>query len=103
MMKDFDQKLARLLRSAAQSQEETAASAPFGFDTRVVALWRAAGPNGTNGLGRFLRRVALTASTVIVIGSAAALYQFNQDREDDDSYGNEFAIADNAIQSEILP
>ncbi|PYI69993.1 MAG: hypothetical protein DMF08_12635 [Verrucomicrobia bacterium] len=31
----------RLLRSAAQADKEVLAAMPFGFDTRVVALWRA--------------------------------------------------------------
>ena len=34
----------RLLRSAAKIGEEHSAAMPFGFDTRVVALWRAALP-----------------------------------------------------------
>jgi hypothetical protein len=97
-MNDVDPKLARLLRSAAQSGKDTSAQAPFGFDTRVVALWRAG--NGSNGLGRLIRRVALSAVGVIVLASAAAAYQIKSDN--DDAYSNEFAIADSAIQSEIL-
>ena len=38
-------KIDRLLRSAAKMGEEHPAAMPFGFDTRVVALWRAALPN----------------------------------------------------------
>lgn len=100
-MDDVDLKLARLLRSAAQGGEDLSPQTPFGFDTRVVALWRAGAANGTNSLVRFVRRVALSAMGVIVIASAAALYQVNQERDDDEPYGNEFAIADNVIQSEI--
>jgi len=48
----------RLLRSAAQRGEEHPAAMPFGFDTRVVALWRAALPT-SNGLMQLLRRVAV--------------------------------------------
>ena len=40
-MNDLDQKIDRLLRSAAQAREEVPAAMPFGFDTRVAALWRA--------------------------------------------------------------
>ncbi|MEY2531450.1 MAG: hypothetical protein QOI96_1535 [Verrucomicrobiota bacterium] len=101
-MDDVDLKLARLLRSAAQGSEDLSPQTPFGFDTRVVALWRAGAANGSNGLGRLIRRVALSAVGVIVLASAAAFYQFKSDRDDDESYGNEFAIADNAIQSEML-
>jgi len=97
-----DKKLARLLRSAAQSGPDTTVQAPFGFDTRVVALWRAGTGNGSNGLGRLIRRVAFSAVGVIVLASAAAFYQNGVDRDDDEGFGNEFTIADNAIQSEIL-
>ena len=100
-MDDVDPKIDRLLRSAAQGSEDVSTEAPFGFDTRVVALWRATKP-GSNGLGRLLRRVALTAASVIVVASAAALYQARQDRDDDEPYANEFAIADSAIQNEFL-
>ena len=51
-MSDLDPKLARLLRAAGQNGHETSAEMPFGFDTRVVALWRAGTGNGLNGLGR---------------------------------------------------
>ena len=40
-MKDRDSALQRLLRSAAQVPEEKITGAPFGFETRVVARWRA--------------------------------------------------------------
>ena len=36
-----DHEIDRLLRSAAQAPEEVPVAMPFGFDTRVVALWRA--------------------------------------------------------------
>jgi hypothetical protein len=98
-----DTKLNRLLRSAAQESEGEAPAAPFGFDTRVVALWRSARPGNGNGLARLVRRVAFAAMAVIAISSAAAFYEANQDRDEDELSGNEFAIADSAIQSEVLP
>jgi hypothetical protein len=101
-MSGVDPKLARLLRSAGQAGEDLPAEVPLGFDTRVVALWRAGTPNGSNGLGRLIRRVAVSAVGIIVVASAAAFYQANQDSDDDEGFGSEFAIADNAIQSEIL-
>ena len=58
-MNDVDPKIDRLLRSAAQGNEDVSPAAPFGFDTRVVALWRAMSPLGSNGLARLLRRVSL--------------------------------------------
>src|SRR5450631_3137859 len=75
-MNHVDPKIDRLLRSAAQGNEDVSPAVPFGFDTRVVALWRAERPPGnSNGLARLLRRVAFTAASVIVISSAAALYE----------------------------
>jgi hypothetical protein len=91
----------RLLRSAAQAGEEAPAEMPFGFDTRVVALWRAATPNG-NGVIRLLRRVAVLAAAVIVVSTIAAVREANQSREIRESLTAEFAIADSAIQDEFL-
>jgi len=90
----------RLLRSAAQTNEEVPAAMPFGFDTRVVALWRAGAPK-TNGVIQLLRRVALLSVAVIVISTIAAVRELNQSREIRESFANEFAIADSAIQDEF--
>jgi hypothetical protein len=100
-MNHVDLKIDRLLRSAAQGNEDVSSTAPFGFDTRVVALWRAERPGNSNGLARLLRRVAFTAASVIVISSAAALYEIKEEREAGEPFANEFAIADSAIQSEF--
>jgi hypothetical protein len=91
----------RLLRSAAQVDEASLSEMPFGFDTRVVALWHAAAPNGT-GVMRLLRRVAVLSTAVIVISTIAAIREANQSREVRESFTNEFAIADSAIQDEFL-
>ena len=101
-MDNVDPKLDRLLRAAAQESEDDSPTAPFGFDTRVVALWRASRSGNGNGLARLIRRVAFAAMTVIAIASAAALYEANQERDADEPYANEFAIADSAIQNEFL-
>lgn len=90
----------RLLRSAAQMDEEVPAEMPFGFDTRVVALWRAGAPM-TNGVMQLLRRVAVLSMAVIVISTVAAVREANQNREIRESLTNEFAIADSAIQDEF--
>jgi hypothetical protein len=92
----------RLLRSATQPREESPAAMPFGFDTRVVALWRAAAPK-PNGVTSLLRGVALLSAAVIVISTLAAVREAGQSREQfGDSLTNEFAIADSAIQDEFL-
>ncbi|PYL26710.1 MAG: hypothetical protein DMF37_01095 [Verrucomicrobia bacterium] len=97
-----DQKIDRLLRSARQAGEEVPAPMPFGFDTRVVALWRA-GAKKANGLRPLLRGVALLSAAVIMISTFAALREAGQSREIGDSFTNEYAIADSAIQDEFSP
>ena len=95
-----DHKIDRLLRSAAQVREEVPAAMPFGFDTRVVALWHAAAakPNGVTSL---LRRVALVSAAVIIVSTVAAVRQARQSRQQYSELTNEFAIADTAIQDEF--
>jgi hypothetical protein len=99
-MSDADKSFERLLRSAAQVKDDDLAGPPFGFETRVVAQWRAAGEN-PNGLSRLLQRVALLATAVMVISTVAAVRELRQSREISDSITNEFAMADSAIQSEF--
>ena len=94
-------KIDRLLRSAAKMREEPPATMPFGFDTRVVALWRAASPMG-DGVMQLLRRVAMLSAAVIVVSTIAAVREAKQSREIRGSLTNEFAIADSAIQDEFL-
>ena len=75
-----NEKIDRLLRSAAQAGEEVPAEMPFGFDTRVVALWRAGSSKG-NGVVQLLRRVAVLSIAIIVISTIAAVREANQSRE----------------------
>jgi len=97
-----NQKIDRLLRSATQAGEERPAAMPFGFDTRVVALWRAAMPK-PNGVTSLLRGIALLSAAVIVISTLATIREARQSQEQfGDSLTNEFAIADSAIQDEFL-
>jgi len=96
-----DHKIDRLLRSAAQVREEVPAAMPFGFDTRVVALWRAGAPRA-NGVMALLRRVAVLSAVVIVVSTVAAVREANQSREIGESLNNDYAIADSAIQDEFL-
>jgi hypothetical protein len=95
-----NEKIDRLLRSAAQAGDQIEAAIPFGFDTRVIALWRAARPTA-NGVVWLVRRVAVLSVAVIVISTIAALREANQSREIGESFANEFAIADTAIQDEF--
>ena len=91
--------LQRLLRSAARARDEAPIEMPFGFDTRVVALTRRNG-NG-RAMAGLLRRVALAAAAVIVFASAGA-YLESRNGEGVDAFGNEFTIADSAIQDEMV-
>ena len=91
--------LDRLLRSAAQAPDEAPAEMPFGFDTRVVALARRNG-NGPAFAG-LLRRITLVAAVVIVLASAGAYLEFSTGSDAVFAPGNEFAIADSAIQDEV--
>jgi hypothetical protein len=95
-----NEQIDRLLQSAAQADEDVPAAMPFGFDTRVVALWRAGMPKA-NDVMQLLRRVAVLSMAVIVISTIAAIREANQSREIRESLTNEFAIADSAIQDEF--
>ncbi len=95
-----DHEIDRLLRSAAKTGDETPAQMPFGFDTRVVALWRALGVK-PNGIASLLRRVALLSAAVIAISTLVAVRELKQSREQSNDFTNEFAIADTAIQDEF--
>jgi hypothetical protein len=94
-------RLERLLCSAALTIHDEPAEPPFGFETRVVALWRAGAPNGNNGVARLLRRVAILATAVIAVSSAAVVYETSQERANDEPFMNAFAIADSAIETEV--
>jgi hypothetical protein len=99
-MKGVDPKTDRLLRSAAQAHEDVPAAMPFGFDTRVVALWRSS-MKKPNGLTPLLRRIALLSAVVIVVSTIAAAREAGQSRKLGESFANEYAIADSAIQDEF--
>jgi len=92
----------RLLRLAAKTGDEAPAEMPFGFDTRVVALWsHSRGSAKPNGIASLLRRVALFSAAVIAISTLAAVRELKQSREQYNDFTNEVAIADTAIQDEF--
>jgi hypothetical protein len=99
-MKSVEPKIDRLLRSAAQAQEDVPAAMPFGFDTRIVALWRSS-MKKSNGLTPLLRHIALLSAVVIVVSTIAAAREAGQNRKLGESFANEYAIADSAIQDEF--
>ena len=93
-MKNHSQSIDRLLRSAATAPAEPVPGMPFGFDTRVVAQWRATWPTDPAGVARLLQRVMYLAVALIVLASAGAYREF---RHTDDKFGDDYAIADTAI------
>jgi hypothetical protein len=100
-MKPVD--LDRLLRSAANAPQEPARQAPFGFETRVLALSRSGREVFNDGadLSRFLRRTGLIAFAVLTLASAAVYRQFTEDKAFSAPQTNEYAIADSQIQKEF--
>ena len=103
-MANPDSHLDRLFRSGAAVPNESPAEAPFGFATRVVALWRAgAEPSReANALKRLVRNVAITAAAVSLVATVAAYQQISDSEELDEPLANEYAIADSAIQTDFL-
>ncbi len=100
-----DSELDRLLRAAAERGEDPPVEVPFGFDTRVVALWHS--QNGHQAadawaLARLVRRVAALAVAVIALASAGTYWQFRQNEALGEPFANEYAIADNAIETGAL-
>lgn len=102
-MNDGDLTIDRLLRSASLSPADQPIEMPFGFDTRVVALWRGLNASETVGLAQLLRRVAVLAVIISVITAAAMYRETARSQENNEPFANEFMIADSAIQSEFSP
>jgi hypothetical protein len=101
-MNNPDQKIDRLLRSAAQAGEKAPATMPFGFDTRVAALWRAQEETTAVGLRHLIRAVALIAVAVIAIVAAGTYREATAIPDTDEPFANEYVIADSTIQTELL-
>ena len=98
--------LDRLFRAAASAPNESSSEeAPFGFDTRVVANWRASSANHGNGsleFARYFKRIALAAVVVATCASAGAFWQLRQNDEFDEATGGAYAMADSAIEANTL-
>lgn len=82
----------RLLQSAGSVPAEPGAEMPFGFDTRVLAQWRAGLAADPAAIVQMLRRVVFMALALIVLGSAATYREWRHDDPTD-----EYAITDSAI------
>ncbi len=82
----------RLLRSAATVRPEPGAEMPFGFDTRVLAQWRAGLAADPAAIVQMLRRVVSMAVALIILASAGAYREWRLDDPSDD-----YALTDSAI------
>src|SRR4051812_17111378 len=93
--------LDRLFRAASAAPNESSPEMPFGFDTRVLANWRATSNNVEDAwaFARLFRRVTLSAVMVAVCAGAAAWWQLQENEEVDSPTANAYAIADNAIEA----
>ncbi len=104
-MSTLDDELARLFRSAAAAPNDIPDAPPFGFETRVVAQWRA-GRSARSGdlreIARLFRRLGAVAVVVIASASAAAYWQIQQDDELREPLVNAYAIVDNEIDAGVL-
>lgn len=95
MKQDYWNRLAQLAR---QAPAEPPAEMPFGFDTRVLADWRAERAESESMPWTLLLRGALACSALIMLVSLAINYHSLRDREP-----GPVAIADAAIQMSMLP
>ena len=95
--------LERLLRAAARTVSDHPNEMPFGFETRVVAGWRADLTRDFVDIGHLLRRVVLLSLAVIALASAGTYNELRQSDDSGESPGDEYAIIDSAIGSALEP
>ena len=101
-MSRLDSELARLLRAAAAGQGDRAEEPPFGFETRVVAEWRAlrsAANADPWGLAALVRQVALGAIIVAAAAGGGAFWQLKQNEELNEPTTSAYALADSVIEA----
>ena len=98
-IKPTEQTLHRLLKAAAKAAPESADVPPPGFETRVLARWRAAGTEDESVfLFAFLRRATLGAGLVLVLSAAWSLAQSGGN-----ATGDEAALLNYDIQTSLHP
>ena len=105
-MNSRDADVDRLLRGAAFARDEGRFDfdAPFGFDTRVVALWRAQGGSHDFAvLGQWLRRTAAVAVFIAAIASAGAYWAIDDTDDLNSPLAAADSLADQVIERGALP
>lgn len=102
-MKDSDRPLDRLLRAAAATTNDQPNEMPFGFDTRVLASWRAGVKSDLVDVRRLLRRVVFLSLAVIALASAGTYQELGQSEEPAEPFLDQYAIADSAISNAVEP
>jgi len=100
-MKDSD--LQRLLRAVAETVRDQPDEMPFGFETRVLADWRAVLTRDFVDVGA--SSVALSSSRwrLIALASAGTYHELRQSDDPDESNDDEYGIVDSAIGSALEP
>ena len=105
-MQSSNDQLFRLLRAAAAATRKEASELPnempFGFDTRVLARWRADGGLSID-VGSLLRRVVLLSLAIIALAGAGVYNELQQSDSFDAPLSDEYAIADSAINNTFEP
>ncbi|MEA3186356.1 MAG: hypothetical protein QOD99_186, partial [Chthoniobacter sp.] len=91
-MNEFQDRLGRLLKLAAQAPRDVPPELPFGFDTRVLAHWRSAREDNS-GKRLAVFRWALSCSLVLMLGSLAFSYKTLTT-----PVSTEFVVANSAIE-----
>ncbi len=91
--------LDRLFRAAAEAMPAAPNEMPYGFDTRVLAGWRAGGRDLVD-VGLLLRRVVLLSLAVIALATAGFVNELRQFEDPGEAY-DQYVIADNAIRSVV--
>lgn len=105
-MEPCDAGLDRLLRAAAaaRNEEPSEFEAPFGFDTRVVGLWRAQrGSAEFAALGQWLRRTAAVAVFIAAVATAGAYWEIDDTEELNSPLTAADFLADRVIERGALP
>jgi hypothetical protein len=95
--------LERLFRAAAETVSDLPNEMPFGFETRLLAEWRAGQTRDYVDLGRLLRRVVLLSLAVIALAGAGTYHELRQSDDPDEAGSDEYAIVDSAIGSALEP